>query len=181
MKTIIALGVLILVTPAFAQVSDRDLDQAEKNIHKRGGTIDHSVRGNERESVKEAAMFIAKAYRDKGDAPSKAEKYASEKTLTAWGYLRDPKEGRSPNAAIKANEFVAYSKSLGRLTIRSTPTGAAITIDTDSSGTTVTSKWLSEGEHKVAVTLPGYDSQEKTVVTKSGTNDTLDFTLTKSK
>jgi PEGA domain len=179
MKIFILLMLIILAVPVDGDVGKEDFDRAEKSIHERGGGADRSVRDKERSSVREASKSVEKEYHDKGYEGGKAAAIAKEKTLGAWIDLRDPKHGRDSKSPVGKEEIVSYASRLGRVTIKSTPTGALIMIDSQPAGTTETNKWLTEGGHKIEIALEGYESQEKSVTAKAGTNQTIEAKLLK--
>ncbi len=84
----------------------------------------------------------------------------------------------APPVATSQKPATARPPATQSITVKSTPSGATVQLDTRQIGKTPLTLKIATGLHKVVVSRPGYASVTRTITVKSGQGASLNITLT---
>lgn len=165
------------IAQSFDHTFDRAFEKAAKSAVDRGGAVSSSVKMRDKETAKEASKIVADQYKNSGYEHSSAERIAVDKTARAYADIRATLPKHEADIPITQEKLVRYSRSLSRVTVKSSPAGASISINGQPCGKTETSKWLTNDDYRILASLEGYKTQEKIVHPKEGEPEMVVFML----
>lgn len=171
------IGIIILATvliriPAFAQVLDQQiLGTAAMEIRATNKNVTDTLLTNDQKVITSAFPTIKTDLTQKGF--SEADINAA--ITSSWVDLR----GKTDSLAhLDGPAFISYTKSLGKLTIKSNPHGANISIDANLCGkTTNADLWLRPKLYRITLSKDGYFPVEENLNIVEGENPPLNKTL----
>jgi hypothetical protein len=123
-------------------------------------------------AVQSSRSSIRRIYLEKGFNAGEAD----SALLSGWKQMRV--KVLKPTAALSTEALVNYVSGFGKLTVKTTPVGAAVLLDNDKlSQLTNAVAWPSAGIYRIRLSLDGYEPIEDTCEVQEGKPTLFERTL----
>jgi len=154
------------------------LEQSVEAINKARPEVSYDTLSDDAEVVQSSLSEIRYVFIQRGFS----NRDAQQATLQGWRDLRTKK--LDPDVALSPNDLFKCVTGFGKLFIASLPGGALIEIDgspardaNNNQETTECVRWTPSGEHRVRLTLVGYEPLEDTCTVVEGKPNKFEKTL----